>query len=515
MSFSYTPIGGVPPYTFSLASGALPTGVTLNADGSVTGTYTAVGSFSWVVQVQDSVGQIATLPDSSSVIPAFNIDNVVAAGNVMIAHRAGSYLRPEGTEAAYANALANAYPNVEFDLHVNAQGSMVISHDPTATYTTTSSANFNTLSDAQVAALTVDSGTWFGVTYPGNNIALFRDVAPPVLGTSILWPEIKPLGFGDEAVAEMLAAGAPTYQTCLSSFNVSDLAAATAAGYRTKLLSITTDILATAQANNITYLAYRTDAPTARFTQAVAAGIPVFAYSVNRRIERDTFNALGVSGYYSDDPEYVLGDAPIATTDNFAAQEWMSGMIPHAVDNSRPTLAERGRFFSPDYWGYSETADTPAFCLQGWACPIKGDPGADNYTIDLKITFDANSAGGTSRWAGMHIAAESYMDRDYNNEPTGNQGYAIAFRKNGVIDIFREDVGGFVNVGTSAGAAITTGTEHRFTVVVTPTQVVVNRHNAGGAIIQTSTANDAAYRGGYFHLGRFGMACKFRDIIIT
>ena len=46
--------GGVPPYTWSLASGTtLPPGLTLSASGLISGTPTAAGTFPFTVQVQD------------------------------------------------------------------------------------------------------------------------------------------------------------------------------------------------------------------------------------------------------------------------------------------------------------------------------------------------------------------------------------------------------------------------------------------------------------------------------
>ncbi len=61
--------GGFPPYTFSIASGALPGGVTLNAQtGVVTGTPTGTpGIYPYTVRVQDSTGTAATLPQSIAV----------------------------------------------------------------------------------------------------------------------------------------------------------------------------------------------------------------------------------------------------------------------------------------------------------------------------------------------------------------------------------------------------------------------------------------------------------------
>jgi hypothetical protein len=48
--------GGTPPYTFSLASGNLPTGLTLSPDGDVTGIPTALGCSTFTVRATDSPG---------------------------------------------------------------------------------------------------------------------------------------------------------------------------------------------------------------------------------------------------------------------------------------------------------------------------------------------------------------------------------------------------------------------------------------------------------------------------
>jgi hypothetical protein len=51
--------GGTPPYTWSLHSGSLPGGLALAATGSITGTATAAGTFSFVLVVTDSAGVTA------------------------------------------------------------------------------------------------------------------------------------------------------------------------------------------------------------------------------------------------------------------------------------------------------------------------------------------------------------------------------------------------------------------------------------------------------------------------
>lgn len=76
--FAYTADGGVPPYVFSLASGSLPTGLTLHPNGTVTGSYDVAGTYSWLVQVSDSANQTATFNDAATV----NQSAVFAAGRI-------------------------------------------------------------------------------------------------------------------------------------------------------------------------------------------------------------------------------------------------------------------------------------------------------------------------------------------------------------------------------------------------------------------------------------------------
>jgi hypothetical protein len=62
--------GGTPPYQWTVgAGGALPGGLTLSPDGSVTGTPTAEGSFSFTVHVADTGGRTADAPGAIKVVP--------------------------------------------------------------------------------------------------------------------------------------------------------------------------------------------------------------------------------------------------------------------------------------------------------------------------------------------------------------------------------------------------------------------------------------------------------------
>jgi len=59
-SSSLTATGGSAPYIFSIASGGLPPGLTLNSMGAITGTPTTTGPYSFTAQVMDSAGNLAS-----------------------------------------------------------------------------------------------------------------------------------------------------------------------------------------------------------------------------------------------------------------------------------------------------------------------------------------------------------------------------------------------------------------------------------------------------------------------
>jgi len=68
-SSSLIAAGGVAPYTFSIISGSLPAGLTLNpSTGAITGTPTASGTYSFTAQVVDSTGTAAGTATTSCTI---------------------------------------------------------------------------------------------------------------------------------------------------------------------------------------------------------------------------------------------------------------------------------------------------------------------------------------------------------------------------------------------------------------------------------------------------------------
>ncbi len=129
-SDTLTAAGGTPPYTWSVSSGALPAGLTLNAStGVIAGTPTAGGTTSFTVKVTDSAGKTATQPTSITVVAGIltiaasaNVTTTTPGGTVgytvtvtntgPIAYAAATFTVPLGgilDDAAYnGNAAASA-----------------------------------------------------------------------------------------------------------------------------------------------------------------------------------------------------------------------------------------------------------------------------------------------------------------------------------------------------------------------------------------------------------------------
>jgi hypothetical protein len=74
---AYAPValsatGGVQPYTWTVVAGALPTGLSIGSDGTVSGSPTSAGNFSFTVQAADSGNSVATVTGSVGIAAALS-----------------------------------------------------------------------------------------------------------------------------------------------------------------------------------------------------------------------------------------------------------------------------------------------------------------------------------------------------------------------------------------------------------------------------------------------------------
>lgn len=90
--------GGLPPLTYSLSTGTLPTGLTLSSSGVVSGTPSGVGSFNFTYTVKDN--SLTATPHSATLTWVASIDPVsgynVYRGDISKGPTRSSTLRPLG-----------------------------------------------------------------------------------------------------------------------------------------------------------------------------------------------------------------------------------------------------------------------------------------------------------------------------------------------------------------------------------------------------------------------------------
>jgi hypothetical protein len=136
--------GGIPPLVWSLAagSGPLPTGLTLNAAGVLSGTTTATGTFSFIVQVADagSPQQVATKSFSITVANAYTISFYVQPSNVYVNREIEPDVEVKVTDST-GKAVAGV--KVTLSLAVNPGGATLLY--PTATTGYDGIANFDVI----------------------------------------------------------------------------------------------------------------------------------------------------------------------------------------------------------------------------------------------------------------------------------------------------------------------------------------------------------------------------------
>lgn len=432
-----------------------------------------------------------------------------------IAHRGGALMYPENTLQAYRAAILAGAKCIEADVHLLSDGGLAVMHDTTVDATTTSTGTVASRTTAQWNALQIDANTWHRSNY-GN--ALTPPLLPAVLsefkGRALFVIEAKASGSGDDLVAALQGAAIPKYQAMVQAFSLSDLTSAVAAGYPAMYLTATDTDIAAATAAGVTWVGVSQAASNTVFTNWINAGFKVVAWTVNRRHRRDELLALGVSGFFTDDPQYLSTSNPIATTDGFSVQTWRPGML--GMDDFT-TATYRGGFTAPDRWGKTTLGVGTYTTLMGHLSPVKGNPDATAFTLDFKAVFGSPSGGDTARWAGVFLGKNDKSFADGAAPTTDQQGFHFLLRADGRMQIYKRSTASAAQVAIATGAAIASGAEVRFRITCTATTVTIDRLDAAGAVVlTTNTADgDPAFRGGYVHISHNGLPADFRDIEIT
>lgn len=113
--------GGVPPYTWSITTGALPTGLSLNAStGVISGTPTSAGTFSFTVRVTDNASNHADQPLSITITNLAIVNTSLPAGTFNVAYSATLTGSGGQTPYTWALLLGNMPPGLSLNTSTGA-----------------------------------------------------------------------------------------------------------------------------------------------------------------------------------------------------------------------------------------------------------------------------------------------------------------------------------------------------------------------------------------------------------
>lgn len=141
---------------------------------------------------------------------------------VIIAHRGASNKAPENTMAAFRKALEIGAGGIELDVHLSADGHLMVTHDEQLERTSNGRGLLKDKTFEELKEL--DFGSWFSPEFKGEKIPELDEVLQLIASwDGLLNIEIKngPIFYSgiEKAVAEALVRYKLTHRTIVSSFN--------------------------------------------------------------------------------------------------------------------------------------------------------------------------------------------------------------------------------------------------------------------------------------------------------
>jgi glycerophosphoryl diester phosphodiesterase len=244
---------------------------------------------------------------------------------LVFAHRGGRALGPENTLVALDIGFAAGADGAEFDVHLSADGCVVVIHDPTLDRTTSGNGPVAARTVAELGA--IDATRRYGVDlehawsgerggvptlddvlarYPGRPLIIEMKGENPVLGS---------------AVVDSVRRANATERVCLGSFSAEVLAAARRAGPEIPTSASSAESLRALQRSwlylspgAVDYRAFqvperagRIRVVSPRFVRAVhRSRCAVQVWTVNEEVDMRRLLAYGVDGLISDRPDLAV-----------------------------------------------------------------------------------------------------------------------------------------------------------------------------------------------------------------
>ncbi len=233
----------------------------------------------------------------------------------IIGHRGAALSAPENTLAGFCMAAALGIEWVEFDVRLSRDGRCILLHDDTLNRTTTGRGPVAALSYAEIRRL--DAGAWFGSDFAGQRVPSLEEtidlLAELKLGAVV---ELKPSP-GDEAATGRAAATvleqrwpAALRQPVVSSFKPTELAAAREIAPQFERALLVGGVPRDWERLVLSLDCAMMHADQRKLDRGTveklrAAGLGVFAYTVNLPERARQLFGWGVDAIFSDCPERV------------------------------------------------------------------------------------------------------------------------------------------------------------------------------------------------------------------
>jgi glycerophosphoryl diester phosphodiesterase len=233
---------------------------------------------------------------------------------VVVAHRGASAYAPENTLASYREALARGAVVGETDVHVAADGHVVVMHDPTLDRTTNQKGPIAEL--GWDAIRTADAGSWFGTGFAGEPVPDLGALLDLTRGRMVLCVELKAGAGVVERVRAAIDERAMRGDVIVFSFNpdfvrdsraaMTDVPALLLASPSGEPRAYTGEEVALALSVGANAIGFSHRLGSAELVAgAHAAGLPVFVWTVDEEADVAKVRAWGVDGIISNAPDRV------------------------------------------------------------------------------------------------------------------------------------------------------------------------------------------------------------------
>lgn len=418
-----------------------------------------------------------------------------------IGHRGSGDVYPEHSMEAYAGAVAGGAKCMELSVAMTADGVLICMHDLTYDRTTSAQGAIAATPSTVLRGIHLSAPqlgpAWANAPLP--QVPLLDDVLRAFGGRLVLCIEAKDDAAYPGIMDAVKSHGLQDSVIVKAIYKSPRVAQAKSAGYPVfAYFGASTDV----SADRITKLASALDPKTDYLIvplgtadplvkQAVATGIPVWAFAAHRRSDAARYFALGCRGIICSSLKYISTARPTTTTDT-----WMFGAVAPGEMTRDPASA----VLAPTWSGnelHLGAQGKQHFLTLGQLGPLES-AGA-TYTIQFDASWPTLPSTLTEN---MTLAFGHGDDAYYQHRSGLGNGYHALLRADGRLELFRHD--DERTDGTSLAASVqspapTPGQWLKFQLEVTPTRITWSRTDVAGA---TVSATDHTYRGGYLHIGR-------------